>query len=111
GCGWITPDAWCRCNYRFRSTISCCQIHQKTSYVSDDAFSGGTRVAQLYDNYLLRLATPNPYPVLDAPDASFGALDIPIIDASPNSNAKLFYAALENNADAIVLQGVGAGNA
>lgn len=95
----------------FEAQFHAARYTRKRHTLATTTFSGGTRVAQLYDNYLLRLATPNPYPVLDAPDASFGALDIPIIDASPNSNAKLFYAALENNADAIVLQGVGAGNA
>src|SRR5699024_6342718 len=95
----------------FEAQFHAARYTRKRHTLATTTFSGGTRVAQLYDNYLLRLATPNPYPVLDAPDASFGALDIPIIDASPNSNAKLFYAALENNADAIVLQGVGAGKA
>lgn len=95
----------------FEAQFHAARHTRKRHTLATTTFSGGTLVAQLYDNYLLRLASATPYPVLAPPHASFEALDIPIIDASPSSNAKLFYAALDNNADAIVLQGVGAGNA
>ncbi len=95
----------------FEAEFHAARYTRKRHTLATTTFAGGTRVAQLYDDYLLRLATPTRYPVLDAPDASFEALDVPIIDASPSTKAKLLYAALENNADAIVLQGVGAGNA
>lgn len=74
-------------------------------------FSGGTLVAQHYDNVLTRLATPTTYPILAAPTARFAQLNIPVIDAAPGTTPELFYAALEHGADGVVLQGVGAGNA
>lgn len=95
----------------FEAQFHAARYTRKQHTLATTTFSGGTLLAQLYDNHLLRLATSNPYPVLKAPGSSFEALKIPVIDASPSADASLFYAALENQVDAIVLQGVGAGNA
>lgn len=84
---------------------------RKCHTLATSTFSGGTLVAQCHDGELVHLATPAPHPVLDLPSDRFANLNIPIIDASPGTDAELFYAALAHGADGIVLQGVGAGNA
>lgn len=79
--------------------------------MATSAFSGGTLIAESYHHDVVRLATPAAYPTLTDPPEGFAKLNIPIIDAAPGSDANLFHAALEQGADGIVLQGVGAGNA
>lgn len=95
----------------FDSEFHAARHTRKTHTLSTSTFSGGTRIAEFYDEEITRLAASVPYPVLTDPAEGFADLNIPVIDAAPGSSATLFYAALEDGADGIVLQGVGAGNA
>lgn len=95
----------------FASQFHTARHTRKRHTLATSTFSGGSLVAEFYNNQLTRLATPALYPVLDQPGANFADLNVPIIDAAPGSGAELFYAALEHGAHGIVLQGVGAGNA
>lgn len=95
----------------FASQFHAARHTRKRHTLATTTFSGGTLVAQNYNNVLTRLATPAHYPILDVPAPEFADLNIPVIDAAPGTTPELFYAALEHGADGIVLQGVGAGNA
>ena len=95
----------------FNSEFHAARHTRKRHTLSTSTFSGGTLVAQFYHHELTRLATPAPYPILEAPGPTFADLQIPVVDAAPGSGAELFYAAVEHGAHGIVLQGVGAGNA
>lgn len=95
----------------FASTFHAARHTRKRHTLAPTAFSGGTLVAENYDDEARRLATSASYPVVADPPDRFGDLNIPVIDAAPGSDANLLYAALEYGANGIVLQGVGAGNA
>lgn len=95
----------------FEAEFHAARHTRKRHTLATTAFSGGTLIAQYYDDVLTRLASAVSYPVLDAPAADFAQLNIPVIDTAPGSTAELFYAAVESGAHGIVLQGVGAGNA
>lgn len=95
----------------FDSKFHAARHTRKRHTLATSAFSGGTLIAESYHHDVVRLATPAAYPTLTDPPEGFAKLNIPIIDAAPGSDANLFHAALEQGADGIVLQGVGAGNA
>lgn len=95
----------------FESQFHAARHTRKRHTLATNTFSGGTVVAEFYDNQLTRLATPVHYPVLDSPGAGFADIQVPVIDAAPGSTADLFAAARDFGAHGIVLQGVGAGNA
>ena len=95
----------------FDSQFHAARHTRKRLTLATTAFSGGSLIAECYDNEITRLASPVEYPTLADPPEDFAKLNIPVIDAAPGSDASLFYAALAHGADGIVLQGVGAGNA
>src|SRR5690625_542616 len=95
----------------FESQFHAARHTRKRHTLATTAFSGGPLIAEGYVDDITRLANPVAYPTLPDPPENFAELNIPVIDAAPGSDASLFYAALEHGADAIVLQGVGAGNA
>lgn len=84
---------------------------RKTHTLATSTFTGGTLIAEFYNDDVTRLASPVVFPALQDPPARFADLNIPVIDAAPGTDAALFYAALAHEVDGIVLQGVGAGNA
>lgn len=95
----------------FDSQFHAARNTRKRHTLATSTFSGGTLIAECYNDVVTRLASPIRYPVLDEPTDQFANLNLPVIDASPGSDATLLYAALEHGAHGIVLQGVGAGNA
>lgn len=95
----------------FDSQFHAARNTRKRHTLATSTFSGGTLLAECHNDHVTRLATPVAYPTLAEPSKRFGHLNIPVIDAAPDSDATLFHAALELGVDGIVLQGVGAGNA
>lgn len=95
----------------FASQFHAARHTRKFHTLATSTFSGGAPIATFHHDALTRLATPFTPPALTAPSEHFAHLNIPVIDAAPGTDAGLFRAALDLGADAIVLQGVGAGNA